>query len=530
VTDREIDGSLRRGAPGDAYDRLPYTDHAYAESHPDRLAVVAHLSGWDPPGVATARILELGCGRGGNLLPMASALPGAVLVGIDLSRRQIEEAQAIAAAAALGNVRFVAATFEDLSCDAPGGSVETTDGSPPVTLASLGDRAGTYDYVIAHGVASWVPPASRHALLRAMRASLAPGGIAYVSFNVLPGWYERMAAREWLRENAGTQKEGDAHEDARASLAWLRDQVSPEQADYRRGLGAVVRRLGETDRAYAAHEYLSDEHHPQWVSALLREAAEAGLAYLGDAVPSETALELLPDEVRVRARAMGAPAAQPLVDFVRNTAFRRALFVRADTAAALPFQAPLELKVDALEGLRIASRLRPHRPHGALAPGASSPAASSERFDAADVSVQIDDATTRRALHELARVAPRSLGMAEITRLVEARDPAALRRELFDLWLATGALALHAHEPTLAIVTGERPLACPVARWHAAHGGAITNHWHEEVRLEEAPLRRVLALLDGTRTAGELAAAAGGSADMARASIEALAAAALLVG
>jgi hypothetical protein len=419
-------------------------------------------------------------------------------VGIDRSRRQIEEAQAIAAAAELGNVRFVEASFEDQS----------------------GDRAGTFDYVIAHGVASWVPPASRRALLKAVRAALAPGGIAYVSFNVLPGWYERMAARDWLLQGAGT----------RASLAWLRDQVSPEQADYRRRLDAVVQRLGETDRAYAAHEYLSDEHHPQRVSVLLHEAEEVGLAYLGDAVPSETALELLPDEVRERARAMEAPAAQQLVDFVRNTAFRRALFVRADTAEAHAFQAPLELKVDALEGLRLASRLRLYRPPGAQAPGSSSPAASSERFDAPDVSVQIDDATTRRALHELARVAPGSLGMAEIMRRIDADDPAALRRELFDLWLATGALTLHAYEPTLAVIVGDRPLACPVARWHAAHGGAITNRWHEEVRLEEASVRRVLALLDGTRTVSELAAAVQGSRDLAEASLEALAAAALLVG
>jgi SAM-dependent methyltransferase len=482
----------------DAYDRLPYTDHAYAESHPDRLAVVARLSGWEPPSVATARVLELGCGRGGNLLPMASALPEALLVGVDRSRRQIEEARAIATAAELGNVRFVEASFED-----------------------AGDLAGPFDYVVAHGVASWVPPAMRRALLRAVRRALAPGGVAYVSFNVLPGWYDRMAARDWLRQDAEARDAG-AQNDARASLAWLRDQVSPEQADYRRRLDAIVHRLGETDRAYAMHEYLSDEHHPQLVSALLGEAADAGLAYLGDAIPAEAALELLPDGVRVRARATSAAAAQQLIDLVRNTAFRRALFVRADEASERAFEAPGELRVAALEGLRLASRLRPHR--------GPSPGAPSERFDASDISVQIDDAATRRALHELARVAPRSLAMAEVARRVDARDPAALRRELFDLWLATGSLVLHAYEPALVVVAGERPLACPVARWHAAHGGSITNRWHEEARLEEAPLRRVLALLDGRRTVEELAAAVGGSPELAPASLEALAAAALMVG
>jgi SAM-dependent methyltransferase len=478
--------------PEDAYDRLPYTDHAYAESHPDRLAAVARLARWDTPDVASARILELGCGRGGNLLPMASGLPRAELVGVDRSRRQVEEARTVAAAAELGNVRFLETGFED-----------------------LGDLGGPFDYVVAHGVASWVPPASRRALLRAAGGALAPGGIAYLSFNVLPGWYERMAARDWLRYDA------DARQDAAASLAWLRERVSLEHVDYRRRLDAVVRRLGETDRAYATHEYLSDDHHPQLVRALLEEAADAGLAYLGDAVPAETALELLPDAVRVRARGLGALAAQPLVDFVRNTAFRRALFVRGDEAERRGWKLATELSVDALEGLRIASRLRPH--------GSPSPGAASQRFDAPDISVPIHDPTTRRALHELARIAPHSLPVPELSRRAGARDPAALGRELFDLWLATGAVALHAHQPALVAAASERPLACPVARWHAAHGGPITNRWHEEVRLEEAPLPRVLALLDGTRTVTQLAEATDSSLHLTRASLEALAAAALLI-
>jgi len=478
-------------APQDPYDQQPYTDHAYAEAHPDRLASVARLSGWEPAGVEAARVLELGCGRGGNLLPMAAGLPRAGLVGVDRSRRQIGEARDIAAATGLGNARFMEASFEDLR-----------------------DAGGPFDYVIAHGVASWVPPASRRALLATVAGALAPGGVAYVSFNVLPGWYERLAARDWLRL--------DRSGDAPASMRWLRERVSAASADYRRRLDAVAARLSETDTAYATHEYLADEHHPQLVSALLVEAADAGLAYLGDAIPGETALELLDDEVRGRARGMDATGAEQLVDFVRNTAFRRALFVRADEAGTRGWRWAPELRVEALDRLRVASRLRPH--------GEAAPGAAAERFDAADVSVQVEDATARRALRELAATAPRSLPFPELARRVGARDAAALRRELFDLWLATGALDLHAHEPTLTVTPGERPLACPVARWHALHGGPVTNRWHQEVRLDPPLLRPVLGALDGTRTTEDLAGAAGCPVEAARASVEALAAAALVVG
>jgi SAM-dependent methyltransferase len=477
-------------APDDPYDRLPYTDHAYAESHPDRLATVARLSGWEPAGVEAARILELGCGRGGNLLPMAAALPQATFVGVDRSRRQIAEAREIATWAGLGNARFVEASFEDL----------------------LG-VVGPFDYVIAHGVASWVPPSARRALLEAVAGGLAPGGIAYVSFNVLPGWYERMAARDWLRFDGG--------DDAPASMRWLRERVSPENDDYRRRLDAVAARVSETDLAYVTHEYRADEHHPQLVGALLAEAADAGLAYLGDAIPGETALELLDDEVRARARGLDAAETQQLVDFVRNTAFRRALFVRADEAAARGWRWSPELNVEALEGLRLASRLRPH--------AEATPGAATERFDAADVSVQVDDRAARRALRELAGVAPRSLPFAELGRRVEAKDAGALRRELFDLWLATGALDLHAHEAAFTVTPGECPLACPVARWHALQGGAVTNRWHQEVRLEQPTLRRVLGLLDGSRRVEDIAVAAGCPTEVARASVEALAESALVV-
>jgi SAM-dependent methyltransferase len=453
--------------PEDAYDRLPYTDHAYAEAHPDRMAVVARLAGWQAPGVERARVLELGCGRGGNLLPMAAALPRATLLGVDRSERQIEEARRIAAATALGNVRFVAASFEAFDA------------------ADAGDAA-PFDFVIAHGLCSWIAPDARRALLGAIVRALAPGGVAYVSLNVLPGWYERLAARDWLRAVAARP------EDARAQVEWLREHLSPELAAYRDQLRRVAARLGETDRAYAAHEYLADEHHPQLVRDFLAEAGAAGLRYLGDAVPATTAFELLDESVAARARDLDVAGAQQLVDFVRCTAFRRALLVRADACEASGWRWSPRLDAGAVADLRVASRL--------------SAGAGADQFQAGDEVVQVHDPITRRALHELARAAPAALPVAELAR--RSGDPSApphLAAELFDLWLASGALDLHVHAPPLAAPAGERPLGCPVARWHAAHGGPLTNRWHQEVRLEDAVSRWVLARLDGTRTAADVA-------------------------
>jgi SAM-dependent methyltransferase len=461
----------------DAYDRQPYTDHAFAETHPDRLAVVARLSGWEPPELSGARILELGCGRGGNLLPMAASLPGASLLGIDRSARQIDEATRIAREAGVTNVRFERADIES---------------------RASGDR---FDYIVCHGVCSWVPAETRRALLALVGRSLNPGGIAHVSFNALPGWYEKLVARDWLRMFPA--------DDARASLAWLREAVSPELGDYRRRLDAVASRIGEAGDVYATHEYLAEEHHPQHVSSFLAEARDAGLEYLGDAIPSQTAIELLPESVARRAESLDVAQAQQLVDFVRGAAFRRTLLVRAEDVAARGWRWSLRLQARAVAGMRVASRLVPHVPR--------SESAASERFDGPDGSVLVTDAPTRRALHRLTEVAPRSLPFAQV-----------LSEELFDLWLSTGALDFHVHEPTLGDGLSARPEACPVTRWHAVHGGTITNRWHQEVVLSDPVLRRVLSMLDGTRTVDDVGAALG-QREIARASLQAVARAALLV-
>ena len=68
-----------------SYDSVLYPSHACAETHPDRLATLATLFGLSPAPVERCRVLELGCGDGGNLLAMAFALPGSTFVGVDLA-------------------------------------------------------------------------------------------------------------------------------------------------------------------------------------------------------------------------------------------------------------------------------------------------------------------------------------------------------------------------------------------------------------------------------------------------------------
>ncbi|HEY1956931.1 MAG TPA: class I SAM-dependent methyltransferase [Polyangiaceae bacterium] len=450
------------------YDVVPYTNHAYAESHPDRLAVVARLNRFEPPALESARVLEIACGRGGNLIPMAAGMPRATFVGADRSTRQIEEASAVARATGLEHVTFRAADFETIAPSEP------------------------FDYVIAHGLWSWISLDARRALFRVIASVLAPHGIAYVSFNVLPGWYERLAARDYLRAFATPAT-------AKKALGDLIALVWPEEAAYKASLARVAARIAETDEAYVTHEYFSSAHHPATVGEFLDEAGAAGLRYLGDAIAQDTALELAPPELFERAAKAGVRDAQQLVDFARATAFRRALLVRADAGGSF---AP-SLDAAALDAMTATSRLRPgHAPDEVIA---------------GDLTVQITDAA-RPALAAIARAAPRAAAI----------DPT-WSQELFDLWLVTRAIDLHLHAPPLDDGSATRPRACPVARWHAGRGGPITNRWHHEIVFRDEITRRVLAALDGTRTADDVASALGEPGDLVRAAIAQLASLALLI-
>jgi len=456
----------------DPYDLLPYTEHAYAESRPDNLRVLARLSGFHASVGLThdaPRVLELGCGRGGNLLPLASAWPEATFVGVDRATAPIRDAMRIAEAAALSNVSFVTADFAEAAL--------------PVD---------SFDFVLCHGVYSWVPVASRRALLERIKRSLAPDGIAYVSFNTLPGWYRKLAARDWLRFAARSS----FPEGPRDALRWLSEVVSVEHASYRQDLRAVHDRLVATDAAYLTHEYLAEEHHPVHVTTFLSEANDAGLTYLGDALPSETALELAPDDVRSRAAGLGVAGALELIDFALDTAFRRALLVRSDTADARRFRAPERLDARAVAELRVASRLVPVE--GSAESGVGS-------FQGAGVTLQAEG-VARRALQALAVAAPRSIACADLARTLG--DPLELvATELYHLWLTAPGLDLHLREPDFTTTVSARPRASAVARWHAIEGGPITNAWHQEVDLRERIVRSVLGRLDGRTTIDALSTA-----------------------
>src|SRR4051794_8482790 len=139
--------------PETSYDEVPYHSRPIYPTHPDCIATVGALMGVPVVPLTRCRVLEIGCAAGGNLLPMALQLPEARFVGLDLSTRQIEEGEATRRALGIDNARLLAMSLTDLD-------------------ASFGQ----FDYILCHGVFSWVPRPVQERILEICRAHLSPNG------------------------------------------------------------------------------------------------------------------------------------------------------------------------------------------------------------------------------------------------------------------------------------------------------------------------------------------------------------------
>lgn len=316
-----------------SYDELPYDRLPFPETEPDFLAALARLHGFEAADARTSRILELGCAQGGNLIPMAARHPDSEFVGVDLSRVQVEEGQAFIAQAGLANIRLLHGDIAALPH--PGPLPQAGEGDAASLRAAHVDDLGEFDFIIAHGVYSWVPDAVRAALLAACRERLRPQGIAYVSFNVAAGWRTYGRLRELLMQHddsrLGPMQRVERARSVLASASFDDERLRRE-ADY----------LKNASVSYVFHEYLSDINQPFAFLQFVGNAAGHGLRYLGEA-GSRRARVALEDDwgLSAESRYERWLEAEAALDDALDTRFRRALLVRDDSSLPQPQRAEL---------------------------------------------------------------------------------------------------------------------------------------------------------------------------------------------
>jgi methyltransferase-like protein/ubiquinone/menaquinone biosynthesis C-methylase UbiE len=465
-----------------SYDEVPYPSYSFAQTHPDRLATLATLFGLSPPPVEHCRVLELGCASGGNLIPMAEGLPHSEFVGIDLSSRQIADGQAAAAKLGLKNVTLGQANVVDVP-----------------------DGFGPFDYIIAHGLYSWVPREVQDKILSVCKRSLAPNGVAYVSYNTYPGWHARGAVREMMRFHARQvtdPKERVAQ--ARALLDFLAESAPSRRPAYVEMLKDEQLLLRSRLDPYVLHEHLTEVNEPVYFHEFVERAARHGLQYLAEAEVSTMMPRWLGPATAAALAKLGDDSLgrEQYLDFVTNRAFRQTLLCHHEV--------PLRrvMKPEAVMAFRITSPARCTSAQPNLRPGRP------EEFRApTGTTLGTDHALTKAALLHLEEVWPRcltfdALQAAARTRLAEGgpvvqvaaaydRDTQELAGTLLQAFTAD-VVELHAYEPAFVVEPGVRPVASGWARLQAAGSDHVTNRRHELVPLDDLA-RFALSQLDGSR-------------------------------
>ncbi|MDD5034995.1 MAG: class I SAM-dependent methyltransferase [Methylococcaceae bacterium] len=464
------------------YDAIPYYSQAFAQSHPDRLASIARIFGLTPPDIARCRVLELGCAAGGNLIPMAYALPDSEFVGVDLSAAQVESGRRTIVRLGLNNVRIEQASILDID-----------------------ESWGNFDYLICHGVFSWVPPEVRDKILRIASRQLGEQGVAYISYNTYPGWNIRGTVRHMLGYHA-TPDASPAERVAQARR--LLDQLvtaMPQEGDaYAQMFTSEVERLRVSEDWYLYHEVLEPNNEPMYFHQFIEYAQNAGLQYLAEAEFSNMLTLRLPQPMAQALHEMSRDILQfeQNLDFMRNRHFRQTLLCKA---GARPHHA---LSADSLAGLYIASGAQAE-PAIDLRPGV----AVNFRIKGGAQGAT-DNPLTKAALGLLAQRWP--LGWA-VDELFDAAceqaapwlpdsDPAMLRtplaHDLLQCFLS-GLIDLHSWQPPCVSQVSALPVASAWAVDEAAERSLVTNLRHEVINL--VPFSRaLLTLLDGRRSRVEL--------------------------
>ncbi len=471
-----------------SYDDVPYESHPLWVTHPDHLATVAALAGMRPAPVERCRVLELGCASGGNLVPMAVGIPGGEFVGIDLSPAQIASGRRVVEALGLRNVRLEARSATDLD-------------------AAL----GTFDYIVCHGVYSWVPAAVQDGILAACARHLAPHGVAYVSYNTYPGWHLRGMVRDMMLYHAGRFAEpGERVRQARAFLDFLGAAVKRPDSPFGSHLREEAELLRNAPDSYLFHEHLEADNRPVYFHEFAARVVPHGLRYLGEAQPTLVMPGEFPPDVEDTLRRMAGDEVQfeQYLDFLRNRTFRRTLLCRADASVVrhgavgslrgllLSSHAEVVEAVDPLDDPLDATAVAKFRsPRGAVL-------SASHPLVKAVLLCLIERRGELVAFDRLLEAAARRLGRREP---VGADEEGGLTQSLVVIWLGD-FIEVHAWAGRAAATPGDRPVASPLARLQAAGQQRVSSLRHRVIQLED-PDRRLLGLLDGTRDRTALATA-----------------------
>lgn len=464
------------------YDDVLYPSYPFPQAHPDRLATLATLFGMKPARIDACRVLEIGCGDGANLIPMALSLPCSSFVGIDLAQSPIARGQAMAGALGLCNI-----TLQQLD------------------ILELSPAFGEFDYIIAHGFYSWVPAAVRDKLMAICKANLAPDGVAYISYNTYPGGHLREMIREMMLFHIRDfEKPADRIGQARALVKFLAEADSGPEL-YRMILASLDQEIGGLSDGWLFHDHLADVNSHVYFNQFINHARQNGLQYLAEADFFDMQYETLAPEISGTLRQLADDdilACEQYLDFLTCRRFRQTLLCHEQVTI------DRALDPERVTNLFVASSAYPV----SREPVINSTAVEMFKGNKG-ATLSTNHPLTKAAMLQLGRVWPASLHFDDLigTARLElnpglarkngdiARDDRLRLGEFLLKAYAANLIELHSHASQFVLEAGKHPTASLLARLQLEKGTTATTLRHTSVQVMDGVGRKLLVMLDGTR-------------------------------
>lgn len=296
-----------------SYNSFLYVSKPFSSTNINNLQAKAKMYGLKPVPLKGARVLELGASCGGNIVTQALYYPETTFTGIDLSGVQVKHGNDIINAIGLKNVTLLEKDILDID-----------------------ESFGTFDYIIVHGIWSWVPDVVKDKILSICNVNLSDNGIAYVSYNTYPGWKRLEQLRDIMLYSEKRAKDQDLLERTLYTKNVLKmvadtmniDDRSRAQSAYK--INNIHNVLNSNDY-YVAHEYLEAFNDPVYVSDFIDRARKQGCAYIGDEVLQRSFITWLADDVTNNIRALSHDNyvdKEQFYDYVYDTQFRMSLLTK----------------------------------------------------------------------------------------------------------------------------------------------------------------------------------------------------------
>jgi SAM-dependent methyltransferase len=293
---------------------ITYPQRYYREINPAALAFAALQCGYAAPRLDQPfRYMDLGCGHGYSTTLCAALFPQGQFIGIDFNPDHIASAEKLRLAARIENATFLATTFAAMANDQAG-------------------QTGDCDFIVMHGVMSWVSEAVQRDIALLIERRLKPGGLLYVSYNCQPGWAAKMPLRELLAD-AYQLASGKTVADRLHQAVSLLRQLADSGAQYfttNPGVMPLIELIEQQDAGYLAHEFLNRHwtvfHHRDMAAKM----TSIGLDYLGSANAADN-IRLLAMPEKPAALIAAIPdlvMRETMRDLVLDRQFRRDIYGR----------------------------------------------------------------------------------------------------------------------------------------------------------------------------------------------------------